>query len=102
MVQFKGRCNSCGKYGHKGVDCRNKTNKPGQKNSGGNYGNNGNTSRGFKGNCNYCQKYGHKASDCFKKKNKEGGEQAGNATDTKADEFVLLVFDDEDLVNGLQ
>jgi hypothetical protein len=22
MVQFKGRCNSCGKYGHKGADCK--------------------------------------------------------------------------------
>jgi hypothetical protein len=64
--QFKGRCNACGKYGHKSADCRSKG-KSGQGNS--------STSGGFKGDCNYCKKTGHKEVDCYKKK-RDNGEQA--------------------------
>jgi hypothetical protein len=93
MVQFKGQCNKCGSYGHKGANCQSKnTPKKGKKH--------GSRPGGFKGNCNYCQKYGYKAANCFKK-NKEGGEQASNAMDSKADE-VVLAFDEKDLLEDLE
>lgn len=97
MIQFKGRCNHCGKYGHKGADCRNKTaNKQDHKNGGAkNFGRDGKKG-GFKGNCNFCNKYGHKAADCFKKKNsKKGGESANNATEGKADDVVLVCVESD-------
>ena len=53
MTQFKGRCWKCGKYGHKGADCR-------SMNKG--------KSTYFNGKCNYCHKQGHKEADCRKKK----------------------------------
>ena len=72
---FKGRCNGCGKYGHKKADCweleDNQDKRPSnwktRKTSTGNT----STSEGkrFNGTCNYCGKYGHKEEDCYKKKN---------------------------------
>eukprot|EP00984_Skeletonema_dohrnii_P022875 scaffold11976_cov67-Skeletonema_dohrnii-CCMP3373.AAC.1 len=41
MKQFKGLCNKCGKYGHKGADCKS--------------GSGDKTKSSFKGNCNYCE-----------------------------------------------
>jgi len=55
--QFKGRCNKCGAYGHKGADCT----KTSQQT-------NGNKGK-FPGKCHYCKKYGHKILDCLKQKN---------------------------------
>ena len=61
---FKGKCNNCGKYGHKAKDCHDKARgkgKDGKKNQ----------ARKFNGKCNYCGKPGHMAKDCFKKKKAE-------------------------------
>ena len=58
--QFKGRCQKCGKWGHKSADCRGKTEEGENKNK--------EQKPKFKGDCHYCGKTGHRAADCFKKK----------------------------------
>ena len=72
---FKGKCNNCGKMGHKARDCRDK--KDGKKA--------GNKKKRFDGECHYCHKPGHMAKDCFKKKRdaEEKGEKANSARDKK-------------------
>mmetsp|Transcript_14560 Transcript_14560/g.20983 ORF Transcript_14560/g.20983 Transcript_14560/m.20983 type:complete len:148 (+) Transcript_14560:485-928(+) len=50
--KFKGRCTSCGKYGHKAKDCWGKNPKDGN-------------SKKFNGKCNHCGKKGHKEADCY-------------------------------------
>ncbi|CAM9890236.1 unnamed protein product, partial [Chrysoparadoxa australica] len=50
--QFKGRCRSCGQYGHKKIDCMKKES----------------SDNPFPWNCNYCGIKGHKEADCRKKK----------------------------------
>ena len=45
---FKGMCSRCGKYGHKGRDCKEESNKS------------SNTGR-----CYFCDKKGHKIQNCF-------------------------------------
>ena len=57
--KFNGKCNFCGKKGHKEKDCW-------KKNGGGPRGN-GFNSRKFKGKCNHCGKVGHKEADCWEK-----------------------------------
>lgn len=52
MKQFKGTCNRCGKYGHKGADCRN----------------NDSDVNTFRGSCHYCDTRGHKSDTCELKK----------------------------------
>ena len=59
-IQFKGRCNNCGKYGHKKQDYRGNGNNNKRKDNTGNKGS-------FNGTCNYCNKFGHKQSDCYRK-----------------------------------
>jgi hypothetical protein len=65
--QFKGTCSKCGKYGHKGVDCR--------------YG------MGFTGMCYYCGKTGHTKPDCeLRKAHMQGiGEKANIAVEESDD-----------------
>ena len=63
---FKGRCNNCGKYGHKAADCRDKDSGGGggeNKNNGSN-----NNGGGFKGKCFNCGKVGHRKKDCPERK----------------------------------
>jgi len=62
-TQFKGRCNNCGKYGHKASRCRQRM-RDTQEN---------NNQQNAKSNrtCNYCGKYGHKESNCRNKKRDE-------------------------------
>jgi hypothetical protein len=72
--QFKGKCYVCGKMGHKGANCRERTNKQnahfqGNGGRGMGFGQGMNSGRGFKGNCNYCHRLGHKSTDCIKRKN---------------------------------
>jgi hypothetical protein len=55
--QFKGRCYNCGKYGHKGAECRNK--EGAVKNS-------PEKGKRFDGACFYCGKQGHRKSECRK------------------------------------
>jgi hypothetical protein len=96
-VQFKGRCHSCGKYGHKEADCRNKTSNGSNDRYKGTVKMNGKCG-GFKGNCNYCNKYGHKAADYFIKKKEQGKELASNAIDSKKhNEVILPALEPEDL-----
>ncbi len=103
--QYKGRCNKCGKWGHKGADCHANTSKftPGNNtyikrydnsnqnsyrnehaNNVVNNGHQGNSSSTyFDGICNYCKKRGHKISDCRKRlyneKKKSEGENVNVA-----------------------
>jgi transposase InsO family protein len=89
--QFKGRCNKCGKYGHKAVACRSKPGddkaKQGNKSGGFNSGK-------FTGECHYCKKVGHRASDCFKKKKDQGDN--GQAKGHDMAEVVLMALDLDD------
>ncbi len=96
--RWKGKCNKCGKQGHKAVDCR--SNSQSGKGRTGN-GGGGNGGKRFEGKCHYCQKTGHRASDCFKKKRDQGGEQANAAKGKTAEkeeiaDVVLTVIDEEE------
>jgi hypothetical protein len=63
MKQFKGTCNSCGKYGHKGTDCpdRKKPRTPGTDMKG-----ILKTGSRFKGLCHFCGVAGHRKVECYK------------------------------------
>jgi hypothetical protein len=93
--QFKGRCNKCGKCGHKGVACHSKAGddkaKMASKPT-------GFTSRKFSGECHYCKKTGHKRSECFKKK-KDQGEDANIAKGNDKAEVILMILDLKDFTN---
>jgi len=65
FTQFKGRCNYCGKYGHKASHCRQKMIDVDNRD---NY---NQKSGKFNRTCNYCGKYGHKESNCRNKKRDE-------------------------------
>lgn len=59
IKQFKGLCSKCGKYGHKGADCKGsgqKDDSPYDKD------------RGNRGQCYYCGKFGHQKADCRQRK----------------------------------
>ena len=98
--RWKGKCNKCGKQGHKAVDCRSNGNGANKSKTGNKSGGGG---KKFDGKCHYCQRTGHRASDCFKKKRDQGGEQANAAKDSDKDEVadVVLTTLDEDEVNNL-
>ena len=68
---FKGKCNNCGKIGHRARDCRDKNgNKGKQENNGGS--NNQNNNEADKNvECFYCKRKGHRISNCYKLKQKE-------------------------------
>mmetsp|Transcript_5434 Transcript_5434/g.9894 ORF Transcript_5434/g.9894 Transcript_5434/m.9894 type:complete len:659 (-) Transcript_5434:1478-3454(-) len=60
---FKGTCHKCGKYGHKGADCRGgKKADDGNDSSNDNGGNPG--KKQFSGRCNNCGKWGHTRKFC--------------------------------------
>ena len=91
---FKGKCNNCGKFGHKSKDCRD---KKGNKNGKGknNDKNKDSDSKPFKWNCHYCKKPGHKAQDCFKKKRdqEQKGETAKTAQEKNEEEMSFVMLD---------
>lgn len=62
---FKGKCNNCGKIGHKSRDCRDKNGK--DKDQGHQNGTDGEKNI----QCFYCKKKGHRISNCHKLKQKE-------------------------------
>ena len=70
--QFKGTCNQCGLYGHKGVDCNKHPNSKGK--------NVELEKKTNRGGCCYYSIYGHKMADCRKRgrkmQNKSKGETA--------------------------
>jgi hypothetical protein len=62
--RWKGKCNKCGKQGHKAVDCRSNGARANKDKA-------GKGGKQFDGKCHYCQKTGHHASNCFKKKREQ-------------------------------
>ena len=60
-TRFNGKCNYCGKRGHKEKDCFKK-----KKDNGNLYGESGRFAK-FNGKCNYCGKKGHKEANCWEK-----------------------------------
>ena len=97
--QFKGKCNRCGKIGHKGFQCQTNPMTPRQAPASGRGWNRGGrgagrfSGRGIGGRlpivCYYCKKPGHKEVDCFKKKRDQGGEKAFTAKGKKTEEYEL-------------
>lgn len=92
LIAFKGKCNKCGKVGHKAADCKSKGGtQPGKQR--------------FKGKCNNCGKQGHKATDCWlleenKAKRPAGykvaGSELGNTAVDKTEMLLTHVdLDDE-------
>jgi len=83
---FKGKCNSCGKFGHRARDCRNKgtssASQPSVKQT-----NISNTKNGDKEiECFYCKKKGHRIADCLKLKKKEQANAAVEARTASDDD----------------
>jgi hypothetical protein len=66
---FKGKCNNCGKIGHKAKDCRDK--KGNQDKKDGNHQSNNNNDGDKNVECFYCKRKGHRISNCYKLKQKE-------------------------------
>ena len=98
--RWKGKCNKCGKQGHKAVDCRsNSTTRTGRG---------GGSGKRFDGKCHYCQRPGHRASDCYKKKKDQKGDQANVAKDKTSDkeeevvDVVLTTIEEEESYEKLQ
>jgi hypothetical protein len=67
--QFKGRCRKCGKYGHKGANCRSNNQVKGSNDQA------STKSTSFKGKCFYCNKPGHRKQDCCKRQQDKGTQQ---------------------------
>jgi len=84
---FKGKCNNCGEWGHKGYQCPKKGSNENGNNSGGNK---------FSGKCHYCKKVGHRAFECRKKKadkGNKGSERTAAAIDDNSEcEELELAF----------
>ena len=76
--QFKGRCNNCGKYGHKSANCWNKDGKKNTKKKEQESQRPKNENSTFTGTCHYCKKKGHKAFEC-RKKQRDMADQANTA-----------------------
>ena len=84
--KFKGKCHKCGKYGHKGSDCKNtNTNPTGPNNNNNNY---NNTKKNSNGNgkgkyfCTYCKGTNHTTDKCFKRiKAEENNDTAFSVND---------------------
>jgi len=97
---FKGRCNNCGKIGHKAADCwdreENKSKRPNnwkspKKPDNNNNNNNNNNSGGsgrFGGKCWNCGERGHTSANCPKKDNDEV-----NIANEKVQDHVLLCYE---------
>ena len=85
--QFKGKCNFCGKYGHKQADCmEKKLGKPKPKG----------TFR-FNGYCRYCNKKGHKEFECQKKKKDQARNNSGGGNNNGGSEAAEVVLMAEDI-----
>ena len=97
---FKGKCNNCGKYGHRARDCRDRDKKNNNNNNRNNRNDRKlqgreNDKKPFNGKCHYCKKEGHMAKDCFKKKRdeKQKNESANTARDKDDEEVGFFVID---------
>ncbi len=90
VKQFKGLCNKCGKYGHKGADCKEESNN--------NNDNNQSSSGKRRVKCNYCGKFGHVKDECRKLKEKQARlakEQGKYAADEDNSDSESECSDDE-------
>ena len=86
---FKGKCNSCGRWGHKKINCPD--NKDNDNKESGNT-QNSNNGR-FTGNCFYCKKRGHRLSKCRKKKADQKNKQdTANPAVDESDGIALTSF----------
>ena len=89
VAKFKGRCNKCGKFGHKAKDCRSNVDNDKEKNQ----------KKKFTGKCFHCGKSGHKEADCWAKHGKPG-ERANTAeeeNEIESDEETVLITIEEDV-----
>jgi len=88
---FKGKCNNCGAWGHKSVECPQR-----QNNHSGSQGQ-GYQPRRFTGQCYYCGLFGHKAVNCHKKaRDKANGTQQSQQYDN-----ANFAQDDDVSVDGI-
>ena len=88
--RFKGRCYTCGNFGHKSTDCPNKKNDSEN-------GTNKKRKR-FNGRCTHCGRWGHKRPDrwyCKKEQERQNSNSKNvNVTsETKTDKDVALITD---------
>jgi hypothetical protein len=89
--QFKGRCNLCGKIGHKSAKCREKVEK---KKKMSNLGSNLKPYKNKKIICYYCQKPGHMSNRCFARMREEKQKKTVENEQTRAksnDNIMALV-----------
>ena len=83
---FKGRCRSCGKYGHKAADCQDDKEKKSNGETKADDDKKGPTTTKFQGRCKFCNIYGHKEADCRHKKRQQSNEKANTAVDKEEEE----------------
>jgi Zinc knuckle len=94
--KFKGKCNKCGKYGHKAAFCETTKGKDDGKKKGKD-GDDSKPKTRFLGKCYNCGKSGHRSSDWLaKKKDKDDGANAASGDKKgrdREDDDVVLVAD---------
>ena len=86
-TKLKGRCNKCGKFGHKAKDCRSNMDRKEQQEK-----------KKFTGKCFHCGKVGHKEADCWVKHGKPtdkantAEDRRSNNYDSDSDDDVVLIL----------
>ena len=86
-TKLKGRCNKCGKFGHKAKDCRLNMDRKEQQEK-----------KKFTGKCFHCGKVGHKEADCWVKHGKPtdkantAEDRRSNNYDSDSDDDVVLIL----------
>ena len=91
-AKFKGRCNKCGKFGHKAKDCRLNIENDNKKN---------NPKKKFSGKCFHCGKLGHREADCWSKHGKpEDRVNTANESEEE-DNYEEVLISMEDVINLL-
>jgi Zinc knuckle len=110
--KFKGKCNKCGKIGHKSDDCQTSGNKINNKNTNNNNNRNnrnnkdspkscekntGRFTKKFDGTSYYCNTPGHMVKDCFKKKKDMANTEKEAAHAVTDDENIVFVAMEDDV-----
>ena len=89
--KFHGKCNTCGRKGHKSIDCWERPENAHKRPK--NWSGSGSSSKGkkeFQGKCFICKKWGHRASECPDKEKKEDMDDFGDlALATKANDCEM-------------
>ena len=86
--RFKGRCYTCGNFGHKSTNCPNKKND--SENDANKMG------KRHNGRCTHCERWGHKHTDCWyckkQQERQKNSRESGNVTsETKAEKDIALI-----------